>query len=136
MQNKIFVWPVRVYIEDTDAGGIVYHANYLHYLERARSEWLRSQGFEQAQLQTCHGIQFVVYKLSLTYQKPAYLDNLLELKLNLTGLRKTGMQLLQTIEYNEQLLLQAQVEIACTDVTGRPTAMPTALFTSLQQLIC
>lgn len=132
MASDEFDWTLRVYIEDTDAGGIVYHANYLCYLERARTEWLRSKGFEQKTLSQQQGVQFVVHKLSLEYKMPAYLDDALDLKLKLIGLRKTGMQLQQTLMRAGQILLTAQVELACVASNGRPKAIPTQLFACMQ----
>ena len=73
MSAEPFVWPVRVYYEDTDAGGVVYHARYLHFLERARTEWLRSIGIDQSRLKRERGLVFVVSRLSLSFRRPAKL---------------------------------------------------------------
>ncbi len=73
----VFSWPVRVYWEDTDAGGVVYHARYLHFLERARSEWLRASGIGQQQLRDEAGIVFVVHRMEIDFKAPARLDDLL-----------------------------------------------------------
>src|SRR5690349_18850386 len=75
--SPVFAWPVRVYWEDTDAGGVVYHARYLHFLERARTEWLRASGFGQNDLKAGEGVVFVVHAMDIRFNAPARLDDLL-----------------------------------------------------------
>lgn len=133
----VFEWPIRVYIEDTDAGGIVYYANYLRFLERARSEWLRSLGFEQERLrqQDC---LFVVHDVHIRYHRPAKLDDELLVQLRIERLRKTGMTLMQRIvrydEHSQETeIVSAQVSIACVNELGKPTAMPDEMQAAMNQ---
>lgn len=126
-----FVWPVRVYYEDTDAGGVVYHARYLHFLERARSEWLRSIGIDQSRLKRERGLVFVVGKLSLSFRRPAKLDDELLASCVLAERRGASLRFTQELRKagSEQLLLQAEVLAACVDAESfRPTALPADLF--------
>ncbi|MAX87360.1 MULTISPECIES: tol-pal system-associated acyl-CoA thioesterase [Thalassolituus] len=129
-----FEWPLRVYIEDTDAGGIVFYANYLRYMERARSEWLRSFGFEQQALMQA-GVRFVVRDLNIRYRKAAVLDDQIVATTDLAEITKAGMTLNQTVirrsesaekteERTEELLVDAQVRVACINNEGRPAAIP------------
>lgn len=128
----MFKWPVRVYIEDTDAGGIVYYANYLRYMERARSEWMRSQGWEQSELLK-HDVQFVVRKVSLHYKKPAFQEDMLDALVGIEWLKKTGMGLNQIIEKNGKVLVGGLVELTCINLKGRPQAIPEELMDALKQ---
>ena len=124
-----FDWPVRVYYEDTDGGGVVYHANYLKFMERARTEWLRSLGFEQTELRNEMGILFVVRALRLKYRLPAYFNDEL---LVTTKLNKAGYSLIefaQAIQRNDgqhtAQLTQAVVEVVCVDAEQfKPVSMP------------
>lgn len=114
-----FVWPARVYYEDTDAGGVVYHANYLHFLERARTEWLRQLGFEQDQLRTEHNVLFAVRSLNIEYKRPARFNEQLEILVNSVNLRRASMELQQSIVRTDQmtneLIVSADVNIVCVD---------------------
>lgn len=125
MSKTDFTWPVRVYIEDTDAGTIVYHANYLKYMERARTEWLRSLGFEQEELRQQDTL-FVVRSLQIDYKAPARLDDELIISVSIERLRKVGLTITQQILHkaSQLLLAQAQVEIACINQSGQVKAMP------------
>ncbi|MDF1763455.1 MAG: YbgC/FadM family acyl-CoA thioesterase [Oleibacter sp.] len=148
VSHSTFYWPQRVYIEDTDAGGIVFYANYLRYFERARSEWLRSIGLDQRRLMAT-GVRFVVRDLSIRYRLPALLDDELVTTLTLTKRSKAGMTMKQTVlrmnqasaiasdssEFNEidrlpkseieqQILVDADISIACINNQGRPVAIP------------
>lgn len=125
-----FEWPLRVYIEDTDAGGIVFYANYLRYMERARSEWLRALGFEQQALMEA-GVRFVVRDLNIQYRKAAVLDDQVIATTELAEITKAGLTLNQTVirrsesaETAEELLVDAQVRVACINNEGRPAAIP------------
>jgi acyl-CoA thioester hydrolase len=120
-----FSWPVRVYYEDTDRGGVVYHANYLKYLERARTEWLRALGFEQTALAVVHGVIFVVRSISLEYLKPARFDDALNVGVELreTGASRIAMQ--QYVRRGAEELVAAQVEIACVNTMSfKPVRIP------------
>ncbi|HSP58969.1 MAG TPA: tol-pal system-associated acyl-CoA thioesterase [Halomonas sp.] len=126
-----FHWPVRVYIEDTDAGGIVYYVNYLKYMERARSEWLRVSGItQQALLES--GVQLVVHRLECHYAKPARLDDSLEVSVEMLTQGRCRVQFGQTVARAGERLCDARVGIACVDAKRfRPTPWPPALAAAL-----
>lgn len=132
---KRFEWPVRVYYEDTDAGGVVYYANYLKFFERARTEFLRSTGFEQDALMRDRGIVFAVRSLTVDYIKPALFNDELLVASELTVPRRASMLFEQTISRkgsDRALLCRAQVRIACVNVHRmRPSPLPDELFRSL-----
>ncbi len=125
-----FNWPIRVYYEDTDAAGIVFYANYLRYMERARTEWLRSIGYEHALLKNRHGILFAVKNVGIEYIKPAHLDELLTVSSILTKTRGASLVFLQTIKNNkDELLTRATVKVACLNAsTLKASAMPEELL--------
>ncbi len=120
MENQIeFTWPVRVYYEDTDAGGVVYYANYLKYLERARTEYLRALGFEQDQLLQQHGIIFAVRSLTIHYRKPAKFNDALTVTAEIIdkGNARLTFEQMITREEDNTLICSADVTIACLDAT-------------------
>lgn len=124
---------VRVYYEDTDAAGIVFYANYLRYMERARTEWLRSVGYEHHMLKNKHGILFAVKNLSIDYIKPARLDELLTVTSSLLSKRGASLMFQQTIKNNNnELLIRAEVKVACLNAsTLKASAMPEELLMEL-----
>lgn len=131
-----FTWPARVYWEDTDGGGVVYHANYVKFLERARTEWLRAKGYEQRALLLAKGVVFAVYSMQLQFLKPARLDDELLIHVVLRACRRAsftvGQRILDVRGGGE--LCRAQVEIACLDhASFRPIPMPTDLLTEIQR---
>jgi len=122
---SVFTWPVRVYYEDTDAGGIVFYANYLKFFERARTEWLRAAGVGQQQLLEQQGAAFVVKNVSLDYHAPARLDDQLLLTLTVEKLGRASVQFAQQAWRGEQLLTSASVKVGCVDAeTLRPRSLP------------
>ncbi|SNY96071.1 tol-pal system-associated acyl-CoA thioesterase [Halomonas sp. hl-4] len=119
--------PVRIYMEDTDAGGIVYYVNYLKFMERARSEWLRSLGLDQQSLLDA-GTQLVVYRLSCHYAKPARLDDALDVTAKVVSIGRCRMTFEQHVWREKERLCAATVEIACLSAQHlRPMAWPSAL---------
>ncbi len=121
----LFRWPVRVYYEDTDAGGVVYYANYLKFLERARTEWLASLGFTLTALQRDHGALFVVHRLDISYRQPARLYDALEVTLALATLGRSRLAAIQDVLRGGEQLVDARVTLACLDpVSWRPTRIP------------
>jgi len=128
-----FHWPVRVYYEDADAGGVVYHSNYLNFMERARTEWLRSLGFEQTELKTEMGVIFVVRALKLEYKKPAYFNDALSV---ISKIVRTGRSLLefeQTIIRGDELLTEATVALVCVDAGQfKPINIPAEIRNAMQ----
>ncbi|NHZ64352.1 tol-pal system-associated acyl-CoA thioesterase [Massilia genomosp. 1] len=124
---SVFSWPVRVYYEDTDAGGIVFYANYLKFFERARTEWLRAANIGQQALRDEHGAIFVVKNASIDYHAPARLDDALNLTLSIEKLGRASVQFLQQAWHGDVLLASATVKVGCVDaVTLRPRALPDA----------
>jgi acyl-CoA thioester hydrolase len=119
-----FTWEVRVYYEDTDAGGIVYYANYLKYFERARTEWLRALGVGQQKLLAEHDAMFVVKHVSADYHAPAKLDDALELTLVIEKLGRASVVFRQQAWCGTTLLNTAHVKIGCVDSALRPRAVP------------
>lgn len=120
-----FQWTVRVYYEDTDAGGIVFYANYLKFFERARTEWLRAAGIGQQLLLEKEGAVFVVKSASLDYHAPARLDDELRITTAVEKLGRASVQFVQQAWRGEQLLTSANVKVGCVDAaTMRPRALP------------
>lgn len=128
-----FNWPIRVYYEDTDAGGVVYHANYLKFFERARTEMLRSIGFEQDQLTCEHQLIFAVRSAHLDYLKPARFNDALIATSKITLVKKVSLNFEQTITHDNDILCKGNIRIASLNaVSMRPKVMPDNL---LQKLI-
>jgi len=134
----VFTWPVRVYWEDTDGGAIVYYANYLRFLERARTEWLRSHGHSQRVLAREAGILFTVVSLQVDYRAPARLDDALEVSCRPEAEGMASLRFLQSIrrapaaDAGAQLLLEAQVRVACVDAnTLKPKRLPEFLLNAV-----
>ncbi|HEY0587571.1 MAG TPA: tol-pal system-associated acyl-CoA thioesterase [Pseudoduganella sp.] len=122
-----FTWEVRVYYEDTDAGGIVYYANYLKFFERARTEWLRSLGVNQDILLQEHDAMFVVKNVSADYHAPARLDDVIKLTLRIDKLGRASIQFVQEAWCGDRLLNTAHVKVGCVDSALRPRAVPDAV---------
>lgn len=126
--SEPFVWPVRVYWEDTDAGGVVFYANYLRFLERARTEWLRTLGFGQEALRTDPGVLFVVAELHLQYRASARLDDELQVSVVVRERGAASLLMTQEVRKNGALLVAATVKAGCVDArTMRPTRIPAVL---------
>lgn len=129
----VFSIDIRIYWEDTDAGGVVYYANYLRFMERARSDWLRARGVHQRQWQQEAGIQFVVADLQLRYLLPARLDDWLRVDVQLLDCGAASMQMRQHVWRDEVLLVQGDVRVGCVQMqTLRPARIPPALRALLQ----
>ena len=123
-----FSFPVRVYWEDTDAGGVVYYASYLKFLERARSEWLRALGVDQVRLMRDERLQFVVVEANVRYHRPAKFDDQLLVSVTLESLRGASIAMGQEVRRGEELLVSATVRAACLDAdTLKPRPLPKAL---------
>ena len=122
---ETFRWPVRVYYEDTDAGGIVYYANYLRFMERARSEWLRMNGVDVAELADESRLMFTVREIHLDFLRVARLSDNLEVSVSLTRVRRVSVELEQTVTLAGEVLCTAQVRLACVDVDSlKPKPIP------------
>ncbi len=128
-----FIWPVRVYYEDTDGGGVVYHANYLKFMERARTEWLRSLGFEQTELRTEMGIIFVVRGLKIQYRRPACLNDVLTVITKLIRVGRSLLEFEQTIQRGDVILTESIIEVVCVDANQfKPVSIPTEIRNMMQ----
>lgn len=124
-----FSWPVRVYYEDTDSGGVVYYANYLKFMERARTEWLRSLGFEQDQLAREAGIIFAVTEVELQFRSPARFNDSLSVTARVVERRRASLRFEQTVYRDEQVLCTGRIQIASLDSASfRPRPIPGDLF--------
>jgi len=124
--------PVRVYYEDTDAGGVVYYANYLKYLERARTEFIRALGVDQGRLLAETGLAFAVRALSAEYLRPARLDDELFVDTAIEALGRAQVTFAQSIRRGAETLLTAQVRVACLELArGKPAAIPALLRAQL-----
>lgn len=125
MTEAAFVWPVRVYWEDTDAGGVVYYANYLKFLERARTEWLRALGVEQTELAGQDGVLFVVRRVEADYLKPARFNDALTVECRLAEVGRASLVMEQGVRRGDELLLSARVQAACvTAGEFKPARIP------------
>ena len=122
-----FSLPVRVYIEDTDAGGIVYYVNYLKFMERSRTEYMRSLGFGKNFIFN-EDLLFVVREVALTYQRPAELDDLLETTTVILEAKGAAISMRQTVRRDDEVLVEAEIKIACVDKTSKkPRRLPQAM---------
>lgn len=134
MQSKsaspeLFTHGMRVYWEDTDAGGVVFYANYLKFFERARTEWLRQLGFSQELLRTQDGAMFVVSATSLNYLHPARLDDWLEVSVQVLELGRASMNLFQQARAGNRLLCEGQIRIGCVEATSfKPCRIPSSIL--------
>ena len=126
---------MRVYYEDTDSAGIVYHASFLRFMERTRTEWLRSHGFDLPDLRIEHGVLFTVSRLRIEYLQPAQFNDLLDVGLELTRFGGASLLLDQNVYRKpRELLCRAEVRIACVDATTmRPRPIPQAVCTELKR---
>ena len=127
-----FVWKARVYWEDTDAGGVVYYANYLKFMERARTEWLRAAGFDQSHMRDAFGAVFVVRRVEVDYLAPARLDDEIDIEVRLLELGRVKLVAAQRLTRGDTLLVEARVTLACVEA-GRfkPVRIPDRILDSL-----
>jgi acyl-CoA thioester hydrolase len=129
-----FHWPVRVYWEDTDAGGVVYYATYLKFMERARTEWLRALGFEQDNLRDEAGAAFVVRRVEVDYLSPARFNEQIEVSVDLLEIGRASLSVGQTITRGTTRLVSARVTLACVDAARfKPVKIPTPILQALAQ---
>ena len=127
-RDEVFSLPIRVYFQDTDAGGVVYHASFLNFMERARTEWLRTNGHSNAGLMKEFGMVFVMRSVKLDYLKPALLDDLLEVTAQIKDIGRSRLTLLQTVRRGEELLTEAEVHLVCVSLESfKPVSVPEIL---------
>jgi acyl-CoA thioester hydrolase len=145
ISKQTFNWPVRVYYEDTDAGGVVYHSNYLNFMERARTEWLRALGFEQTYLRDVLKVIFVVHSAQIAFKKPAKFNDLLTVSSEIGKIGQGSLEFLQKISVNQSsnqpsptetnILVEATIKVACVDAdTFKPTAHPKEIKVKMEQI--
>ena len=121
---KLYTLPIRVYYEDTDMAGIVYYANYLRYIERGRSEWVREVGLDQNRMKDEDGIVFAVRRVEADYLAPARLDDRLDVLTWVAERRPARMVMGQEVRRGDQVLFRALVTVICMTLDGRPVRMP------------
>lgn len=134
-----FLWPVRVYYEDTDSGGVVYYANYLKFMERARTEMLRSLGYEQDQLIIEQGVVFAVHSLSVQYKKPAVFNDELIVKTTIINCRRASIDFAQSVvrASDDCLLCAAEIKIASLNAEKFTSmVMPKIIWSKIKQEVC
>jgi acyl-CoA thioester hydrolase len=131
--RALFRFPVRVYYEDTDAAGVVYYANYLRFMERARTEWLGALGMELSVLEREHRVAFVVHRLDIEYQRPARLGDRLEVSVEMMERGRSRLVLDQAVVRGDESITRARVSLACLDcVEWRPSRIPAVLVAALE----
>lgn len=134
MLNNTFSWPIRVYWEDTDAGGVVYHARYLHFFERARTEWLRSAGISQTDLRQEQDVLLVVKDAYLDILRPARIDDALLAMVSIAQLGRASFQVRQELWRSSDCLCKADVKIACLRASSfKPCGLPTDVNQALRK---
>ncbi len=127
---------VRIYYEDTDAGGVVYHANYLKFAERGRTEFLRGMGHENSKLSAKFGVLFVVRHISVDYLKTAHLDDLCALKTSISELKNTSFVMHQYLERDGEIICDMNVVIVCVDTKSlKPVRLPEHIKTEFEQFL-
>lgn len=135
MSRNEFQWPIRVYYEDTDAAGIVYYANYLRFLERARTEWLRSLGWSQHKMMQ-EKLAFVVAEVQAKYQRPAHLDDELIVRCWIENLRRASLEFCQEVLRGDEILLKGKIRVGCVNTEKmKPAPIPAELIEQLENKI-
>ena len=130
-----FTWPIRVYYDDTDVGGVVYYANYLRFLERARTEWLRAIGFDMSAVAADYCVHFVVQRAEVDYLLPARLDDALDVTVSLLRASHARLVLEQVVLKGAQVLAKGRITLACiTTDTWKPAQMPQALREAVEKM--
>ncbi|MCY4184776.1 MAG: YbgC/FadM family acyl-CoA thioesterase [Rhodobacteraceae bacterium] len=124
----------RVYYEDVDLAGIVYYANYLRFIERARTDMLRVRGINQSELRNQHGIVFVVRRVSADYISPLKFDDLATVKTEITRLTPVRIEINQILLVNQKRLFEAKIALACTDLNGNLIKIPDEIFKRLKPI--
>ena len=127
IEEGTHVYPVRVYYEDTDSGGIAYYANYLRYAERARTEMLRCIGYSHAKMMSEDGLVFAVRRCEVDYMKPAYLDDALEIRSGNVEIEAASLWVEQTIRRGGDVIARLHVRLACIGDAGKPKRLPREL---------
>lgn len=133
--EQAFTFTVRVYYEDTDAAGVVYYANYLKFMERARTEWLRSLGFNQDEIARRDGVMFVVRSAAMEFLKPARFNDLIDVNVAIAGYGGASITFAQTVRHADTVLCTAEIRVACVEcVTHAPRRLPAVLASRLKEM--
>jgi acyl-CoA thioester hydrolase len=136
VKPPLFSWPVRVYYENTDAGGVVYHSNYITFMERARTEFLRRLGIELGALERDERVLFAVRSVTVDYRSPARLDDLLDVTVDIKEARPASLTFLQSVRLGERVLCDGEVRVASLSADHfKPTAIPQTLQGLLDQIL-
>jgi len=131
--ENVFLWPIRVYYEDTDTGGVVYYANYLKFMERARTEWLRAEGFEQDELITKENVIFAVRSVQADYLSPARFNEELVVTTQVIKKGKASISVEQVIKRNNDALCKAVIKIASLNARNfKPVALPEVIYNKIK----
>lgn len=129
-----FCWPVRVYYENTDAGGVVYHSEYLKFFERTRTEWLRHLGFEQVAMREQLGVLFVVRRADVHFLKPALFDDALQATARVVKLGRSVMEFAQELRRGDEVLVTAHITVVCVSAQEfKPVSLPAQLRNQIQE---
>lgn len=133
MKNEnTFLWPIRIYYEDTDSGGVVYYANYLKFMERARTEWLRAEGFEQDELIANENVIFAVRSVQADYLSPARFNEEIMISTEVIKKGKASISVEQIVKRNNDVLCKAIIKIACLNAESfKPAVMPENLYNKI-----
>ena len=133
---NVFTLPIRVYFQDTDAGGVVYHASYVNFMERARTEWLRGFGFTSSGLIKELGVMFVVRSLKLDYLKPALLDDMLSVSAQLKEVGRSRITLHQSMMRGDEILVEGEIHLVCVTADSfKPVSVPEVLRAKWKSLV-
>ena len=134
LEGGVHILPLRIYYEDTDAAGIVYYANWLRFLERGRTELLRLLGQQHSALRDARGVNWVVRRCTIDYLKPARLDDVVEVVTSCGELRGASLDMIQQARRGEDVLVRAELLVACMGANGRPVRLPSDLRAQLAAL--
>ena len=134
--HENFYHTVKVYYEDTDAGGIVYYANYLKYLERARTEALATIGLSNLQIKEKFGALIIVKSCNIEYKKPAYLEDNLNIRSFIKSVTKTSLIMNQIITNGDNVIVEAQVHLVFVNEKGKPIKVPETIFNNFKPYFC
>jgi acyl-CoA thioester hydrolase len=135
IDGSVHVLPLRIYYEDTDAAGIVYYANWLRFLERGRTELLRLLGQEHSALRAERAVNWVVRRCTIDYLKPARLDETIEIVTSCGEVRGASLDMIQQARRGEEILVRAELVVACMSATGRPVRLPPHVRTALARVV-
>ena len=134
--HKNFIHKVKVYYEDTDAGGIVYYANYLNFLERARTEAIQNIGLSNKEIKENYNTLIIVKSCNIQYKKSAYLEDVLHIRSFVKNVTKTSLFMMQVITKNEEVIVEALVHLVFVNNQGKPTKIPELIYENFKPYFC